>query len=99
MFVLMSAFKAREVDPGNTTRKIVVIGSTGRTGRLVLDEGVRRGHSMTAFTRRPERLEGVPRLKSGPQRGGRNRDDIRRAVPGQDAVIPVVSSDVRGPPS
>jgi len=97
MFVLMSAFKAREVDPGNTTRKIVVIGSTGRTGRLVLDEGVRRGHSMTAFTRRPERLEGVPRLTSVVQGDGRNLDDIRRAVAGQDAVISIVSSEGRGP--
>jgi len=31
---------------------IIVIGSTGRTGRLVLEEGIRRRHAMTAFTRR-----------------------------------------------
>ena len=93
----MSAFKARELDPENSSRKIVVIGSTGRTGRLVLDEGLRRGHSMTAFTRRPERLEGVSRLKSVVQGDGRNVDDVRRAVAGQDAVISIVSSEGRGP--
>lgn len=29
--------------------KIAVIGSTGRTGRLLLEEGLRRGHVMTAL--------------------------------------------------
>src|SRR2546428_754067 len=60
-------------------------------------EGLRRGHSMTAFTRRPKRLEGVSRLKSVVQGDGRNVDDVRRAVAGQDAVISIVSSEGRGP--
>src|SRR2546427_11942855 len=93
----MSLLNAEPSDPQKPNRNIAVIGSTGRTGRLVLDEGVRRGHSMTAFTRRPERLEGVPRLKSVVPGDGRNLDDIRRAVAGQDAVISIVSSEGRGP--
>src|SRR2546426_10459494 len=62
---LMSLLRALESDPQKSSRNIVVIGSTGRTGRLVLDEGLRRGHSMTAFTRRPETLAGGYGLSSG----------------------------------
>lgn len=93
----MSAFKAMQSDSQKSTRKIAVIGSTGRTGRLVLDEGLLRGHSMTAFTRRPDGLLGVRGLKSVVQGDGRKPDDIRRAVAGQDAVISIVSSEGLGP--
>jgi len=33
--------------------KLLVIGSTGRTGRHVVEQAVQRGHAVTAFTRRP----------------------------------------------
>ena len=75
--------------------KIGVIGSTGRTGRLVLDEGLRRGHAMTAFTRRPQELAGVLGLAAVVHGDGRNIEDIRRVVRGQDAVISIVSSEGR----
>jgi len=77
--------------------RIGVIGSTGRTGRLVLGEGLRRGHAMTAFTRRPQELAGVRGLAAVIHGDGRSLDDIRRAVRGQDAVISIVSSEGRGP--
>src|SRR5947199_3493196 len=95
--VLMSVFDAAESDPQKSNRNVVVIGSTGRTGRLVLDEGLRRGHSMTAFTRRPDGLVGVRGLRAVVQGDGRNLDDIRRAVAGQDAVISILVSEGRGP--
>lgn len=76
---------------------IAVIGSTGRTGRLVLEEGIRRKHALTAFTRKPERLEALPGLRAVVRGDGRNLDDMRRAVRGQDAVISIVSSEGRGP--
>src|SRR5438094_8329602 len=93
----MSVFNPAESDPQKSNRNIVVIGSTGRTGRLVLDEGLRRGHSMTAFTRRPDGLVGVRGLRTVVQGDGRNLDDIRRAVAGQDALISIVVSEGRGP--
>ena len=77
--------------------KIAVIGSTGRTGRLVLEEGLRRGHAMTAFTRRPSLLSGVQGLRAVVSGDGRNLDDVRRAVRGQEAVISIVSSEGFGP--
>lgn len=39
--------------------KIAVFGATGRTGRHVLEQGMHRGHLMTAFTRRPLELASV----------------------------------------
>jgi len=77
--------------------KIAVIGSTGRTGRLVLDEGIRRGYAMTAFTRRPVNLAGVQGLNAVVSGDARNLEDVRRAVYGQDAVISIVSSEGSGP--
>ena len=93
----MNAFKALQLDPKKSTRKIAVIGSTGRTGRLVLEEGLRRGHSMTAFTRRSDGLAGIRGLRSVVRGDGRNLDGIRRAVAGQDAVISIVGAEGRGP--
>ena len=92
----MSLLNAEPSDPQKPNRNIAVIGSTGRTGRLVLDEGVRRGHSMTAFTRRPDTLAGVRGLKSVVHGDGRSLEDMRRAVRGQDAVISIVVSEGRG---
>lgn len=70
--------------------KIAVIGSTSRIGRLLLEEGVHRGHRLTAFTRRPEELIERAKLEAVVQGDGRNLDDVRRAVQGQDAVISIV---------
>jgi len=76
---------------------IAVIGSTGRTGRLVIEEGIRRQHAMTAFTRRPDALADIQGLRAVVQGDGRNLEDIRRAVRGQDAVISIVAPEGRGP--
>lgn len=79
------------------TNRIAVIGSTGRTGRLVLDEGLRRGYAVTAFTRRPAELSGVQGLREVVVGDGRRREDIEQAVSGQDAIISIVGAEGRGP--
>jgi len=72
--------------------KLLVIGSTGRTGRHVLDQGLRRGHCITAFTRRPQELAGFPGLHAVIHGDAHNLEDVREAVQGQDAVISAVGS-------
>lgn len=72
--------------------KLLVIGSTGRTGRHVLDQGLRRGHEITAFSRRPQELAGFEGLKQVIHGDALNLDDVRKAVAGQDAVISAVGS-------
>lgn len=69
---------------------VLLIGANGRTGRHVLEQGLRRGHTITAFTRRPETLAPFAaraRIVAG---DARNLDDLRRAMPEQGVVIAAV---------
>lgn len=81
--------------------KITVFGAAGRTGRQVLREGQRRGHAMTAFTRRPERAfsaAGQAELASVVHGDGRDPQAVRTAVRGADAVIAIVAARTRKGP-
>lgn len=71
---------------------ILVIGATGRTGKQVLEQGLRRGHAMTAFTRHPEQLAGMQGLRGIVQGDALNLEVVRKAVRSQDAVIVAVGS-------
>ncbi len=75
--------------------RILVIGATGQTGQLVLEQGLRRGHAITAFTRHPQALEAVQGLKAVVYGDAFILDDVRKALHEQDAVISAVgSSDI-----
>lgn len=75
--------------------RILVIGSTSRTGVHVLREGSRRGHTITAFSRRPEALGSVgARVVAG---DGLDAGAVRAAVEGHEAVIAIVANPHLGP--
>jgi putative NADH-flavin reductase len=76
--------------------KITVFGSTGSTGRLLLEEGVRRGHAMTAFARQSSALEGSLGLDSIVEGDARDPGAAAQAIEGRDAVIVTVAG--RGQP-
>lgn len=76
---------------------LAVFGATGRTGRHVLEQGVRRGHQLTAFTRRPADLAGVPGLRAVIAGDGLQFSDVLPAVRGQDGIIAMLSSPGLGP--
>jgi putative NADH-flavin reductase len=78
--------------------KLTVVGATGRTGNHVLAEGERRGHHITAFTRRPERLNNPSKVAGVIHGDGRNPDAAAAAVAGADAVIAVISAGSRKGP-
>jgi uncharacterized protein YbjT (DUF2867 family) len=78
--------------------KLTVIGSTGRTGRLVVAEAARRGHRITAFTRRPQVLPEQPGVIKVVHGDGRDAQDLRDAVTGADAVIAIVAAATRKGP-
>lgn len=46
--------------------RITVFGATGRTGRYILAEGLRRDHQLTAFTRWPAVLVGRRHSRPSP---------------------------------
>jgi putative NADH-flavin reductase len=71
--------------------KIAVFGSTGGNGRLVLADGIRRGHEVTAFARDAGALAGVAGLAGVVEGDGRDRDAAEKAIAGQAAVIVTVS--------
>src|SRR5438093_9869724 len=96
-FALTTALTEQKERTGDRETRIAVIGSTGRTGKLVLAEGLRRGYALTAFTRRPAELAGIDGLSAIVEGDGRRADDVRRAVQGQDAVISIVAPAGRGP--
>src|SRR5437762_14132637 len=82
-FALTTALTEQRERTGDRETRIAVIGSTGRTGKLVLAEGLRRGYALTAFTRRPAELAGIDGLSAVVKGDGRKSDDVRRAVQGR----------------
>ena len=71
--------------------KIAVFGSTGGNGRLVIADGIRRGHEVTAFARDAGALADVDGLAEVIEGDGRDRVAVEKAVAGQAAVIVTVS--------
>jgi putative NADH-flavin reductase len=78
--------------------RLTVFGSTGRIGRLVLAEGLRRGHEITAFTRRLQLLTDTGRLAAIVTVDGRDPAAVTTAVTGADAVISIVAAGSRKGP-
>jgi putative NADH-flavin reductase len=78
--------------------KLTVVGATGRTARHVLAEGGRRGHQLTALTRRPQALEDPTTLAAVIVGDGRDPHTVRKAIDGADAVISTVPGAARNDP-
>ena len=70
--------------------KILVIGANGRTGKLVVEQAIQRGHTVTAFTRKPDQLKDIPGLAKIIKGDALNLADLVQAVTGQDVVISAV---------
>ena len=70
----------------NALSKILVLGATGGTGRLIVKEAIARGHAVTALVRSAEKAGD---LKGANLVVGDVRDvgTLRNALKGQDAVI------------
>ncbi len=65
--------------------RVAVLGATGATGRLVVDELVRRGHTVVALTRTPDR--GGPEAVSWVRGDARDPAALRDLLSGADAVV------------
>ncbi|MCW2858689.1 MAG: Flavin reductase [Actinoallomurus sp.] len=78
--------------------RLTVFGSTGRTGRQVLAEGNRRGHRITAFTRRPDTIADPSTLAAILSGDGRDPDAVRAGIAGTDAVIAIIAAPSRKGP-
>jgi putative NADH-flavin reductase len=66
--------------------KLFLVGATGRTGKLVLEKAVARGHEVTAFVRRPRSLDKLPEVaivEGDPA----NPSALAESLPGHDVVV------------
>jgi uncharacterized protein YbjT (DUF2867 family) len=67
--------------------KVLVIGSTGLTGRLLVAKLLAKGHEVTAFARNPKDVGQSSAKLRVAQGDARDAASIERAVAGQDAVL------------
>lgn len=76
----------------NAPRRILVLGASGRTGRLVVEQALGHGHEVTAFVREPSHLvlrNERLRIVAGDVT---QAADVQSALSGQDAVISAVGA-------
>ena len=66
--------------------KILVLGATGGTGRLIVGQALERGHQVTALVRSPEKAKGLKGAKLVVC-DVRDEKAVREALKGQDAVV------------
>jgi uncharacterized protein YbjT (DUF2867 family) len=67
--------------------RIFVIGATGKTGQHIVDLALRRGHSVTAFVRSPEKMKETHARLSVMPGNPLSTDALAAALPGHDAVL------------
>jgi putative NADH-flavin reductase len=66
--------------------KIAIIGATGRAGSQLVEEALRRGHSVVAIARNTDRLAGLPGI-TAKQVDALDADALQQAISGSDVVI------------
>ena len=68
-------------------QKVLVVGATGGTGRATIEELVKAGHRVTAFSRHADALADASELVTAFNGDATDPADVDRAVAGHDAVI------------
>jgi putative NADH-flavin reductase len=72
--------------------RFLVLGATGGIGRLVLEQALARGHSVTAFVRSPQKIQ-LQNERLLLQKGDPlNTEQLAGSIPGHDAVISSLGS-------
>jgi len=67
--------------------KILVIGSTGGTGRAIVEQALAQGHHVTAFARRPEKVTLRHERLEIVQGNVLDEKSVSEAVQGKDAIL------------
>ncbi|MGB6015256.1 MAG: NAD(P)H-binding protein, partial [Nodosilinea sp.] len=72
--------------------KLIIFGATGTVGRQVVEQALDQGHQVTAFARRPARLDiQHPRLRRV-QGDVLDLAAVKQAIQGQEVVVCVLGS-------
>lgn len=80
---------------GEGTMNVVIFGATGRTGRVIVDEALRRGLAVTAFARSPEKLAIDHKNLRVVAGDVLDPTAVEEAIEGQDAVISVLGAGMK----
>jgi putative NADH-flavin reductase len=95
----MSRYKLRNLSIRMHTSKIIrsvlILGGTGKTGKLILQEALNKGYLVTALARNPDKFNGLgdhPHLEI--LKGDvLNYADVYNAVQGNDAIVSALGPD------
>ena len=81
----------------NETRKtVLVVGSTGSIGHLVVEEAVRRGYAVRALVRTPSKTRNFPEQVEVISGDVTRPETLASAVAGVDAIVFTLGSDGKG---
>ena len=75
---------------------VLVVGSTGTIGRLVVDEAIRQGHAVRALVRNPGKADQLPREAQVVIGDVTRPDTLSGPVEGVDSVVFTLGSDGTG---
>jgi uncharacterized protein YbjT (DUF2867 family) len=73
--------------------KLLILGATGATGRLVVDQALLADHSVRALVRSPGKLTGSRSALEVITGQATNPDDVARAMSGVDVVISTLGAN------
>ena len=73
-------------------KKLLIFGSTGGTGRQLVEQALAQGYLVTAFARNPAAVTIKHASLSVVQGDVMNFESVRRAVQGQEAVLSAIGS-------
>ena len=91
--------RSRGAAAGRPGKRILVVGATGGTGRLLVSQALERGYEVTAFARDPARL-GLEHERLKVVRGDvLDSASVEAAMRGQDAVLCALGHRRYYPPS
>ena len=77
-------------------KTVLVVGSTGTIGRLVVDEAILQGHAVRALVRNPGKSDQLPREAQVIVGDVTQPDTLPGAVEGVDSVVFTLGSDGTG---
>jgi putative NADH-flavin reductase len=77
--------------------KVLIIGATGATGKVLMREALEKGYEVTALARNPSAVPSEEPLLRVLKGNALEASSLEAAVAGQDAVLSVLGTRSRGP--
>ena len=71
--------------------KILLLGATGRTGKLVVDEALQRGHELNCLVRDPQKIKSVHERLKVFQGSPEKKSDLEASIKNCEAIINVLN--------